>query len=77
MFSHDIKNDAPSMVRERALFPLLFDPEHLDPLDVGDPRRLALQVCKYYLAGHCAYGDGCRYDHVKPEWSQRAKNSSR
>ena len=34
---------------------------------------LQLQVCKYYLAGHCTYGDKCRYDHKKPEWSQAAK----
>ena len=30
-------------------------------------------MCKYYLAGHCTYGDKCRYDHKKPEWSQAAK----
>jgi hypothetical protein len=28
------------------------------------------QVCKFYLAGHCAYGDQCRYDHVKPAYAQ-------
>ncbi|KAL0031746.1 hypothetical protein WJX79_004901 [Trebouxia sp. C0005] len=30
-------------------------------------------VCKYYLAGHCSYGDKCRYDHKRPAWSQAAK----
>lgn len=24
-------------------------------------------VCTYYLAGNCAYGDKCRYDHVRPK----------
>ncbi len=31
------------------------------------------QVCRYYLKGCCAYGDGCRYLHVKPDWSQRGQ----
>ena len=31
----------------------------------------AEQVCKYYLAGHCAYGDKCRYDHVKPAYARK------
>ena len=24
------------------------------------------QVCKYFQAGNCSYGDRCRYDHIKP-----------
>lgn len=35
-----------------------------------------LQVCRYYLRGCCAYGEGCRYLHVKPEWSQRGLTST-
>lgn len=31
------------------------------------------QVCKYYLAGNCAYGDRCRYMHSKPSWSSRGQ----
>jgi len=27
-------------------------------------------VCKYYLQGCCKYGEGCRYDHVRPTWSR-------
>lgn len=23
-------------------------------------------MCQYYLSGNCAYGDRCRYDHVRP-----------
>lgn len=26
------------------------------------------QVCTHWLRGHCAFGDKCRYDHVRPEW---------
>ena len=24
-------------------------------------------VCRYYLAGSCVYGSGCRYDHIRPK----------
>lgn len=31
------------------------------------------QVCRYYLAGNCAYGDQCRYQHSKPGWSGKGQ----
>jgi hypothetical protein len=35
------------------------------------------QVCKYYLAGHCAYGNKCRYDHVRPEYTRKQQQQER
>ena len=31
------------------------------------------QVCTHWLKGHCAFGDKCRYDHVRPEWNTSKK----
>jgi hypothetical protein len=41
--------------------------------DTGMPRHL--QVCKFYLAGQCAYGSKCRYDHVRPEYTKRQQQT--
>lgn len=32
------------------------------------------QVCTHWLRGHCAFGDKCRYDHVRPEWAPARGN---
>ncbi|KAG2500275.1 hypothetical protein HYH03_001853 [Edaphochlamys debaryana] len=29
---------------------------------------MASQVCKFWLAGHCVYGDRCRYEHKRPDF---------
>ncbi len=41
-----------------------------------NPFSLTAQVCKYYLQGNCAYGDRCRYDHVRPNWAKETNLSS-
>jgi E3 ubiquitin-protein ligase makorin len=35
-----------------------------------------LQVCTHWLAGHCLYGDKCRYDHKRPSWAPRPEPST-
>lgn len=30
-----------------------------------------MKVCTHWLKGHCAFGDKCRYDHVRPDWAPR------
>ena len=33
-------------------------------------------ICQYYLKGSCAYGTGCRYEHVKPKLNNKEISSS-
>ena len=39
-------------------------------------RRSGVPVCRYYLQGHCAYGNKCRYDHP-PKAKPKAKPAAR
>lgn len=34
-------------------------------------KELPNTVCTHWLKGYCAFGDKCRYDHVRPEWAPR------
>eukprot|EP00195_Chlamydomonas_chlamydogama_P005220 CAMPEP_0202907334 /NCGR_PEP_ID=MMETSP1392-20130828/42164_1 /ASSEMBLY_ACC=CAM_ASM_000868 /TAXON_ID=225041 /ORGANISM="Chlamydomonas chlamydogama, Strain SAG 11-48b" /LENGTH=154 /DNA_ID=CAMNT_0049596171 /DNA_START=74 /DNA_END=534 /DNA_ORIENTATION=- len=34
-------------------------------------------VCRFYLAGNCAYGDACRYDHARPQWHAASQQPDR
>lgn len=34
-----------------------------------------MQVCTYWLAGHCSYGDRCRYDHKRPTWAPKPEEA--